>query len=413
MPVFRPFKGVRPVEDYVDKFPTHPLDNFSMEEISAKAQEDSSYIQMIKPALLSKSKDIDRNLRKIRTNYEQLLQDRKLLQDPSAYYLYEQIHPSKAVYRGLLGLTSVEDFWNGKIKRHESTIPQKKERLAHYLEKVNVQAEPVLLTYPANSKVELLMNHEEKNVPILNYDDEQGIKHKIWRIDNRLKMLQFKEVLESIDSFYIADGHHRIGSAALNAKHMRARNKRQTGNEAYNFVFSYIVSNQSIKIHDYNRVVRDLNGMKPAAFLKSLEKTFNIHEKGDTPYFPSQKYHISMYLEGKFYSLHVKHELRSQDIKVNFVDHHMVDELIFNDLLGIEDTDSSDRIAYVKGTSSIEGINRIKEIVDTTKFTVGFGIYPVSFNEMIKISDHKISMPPKCTYIQPKLVTALVMYDMK
>lgn len=413
MPVFRPFKGVRPAEDYVDKFPTHPLDNYSTDEISQKASQESSYIQMIKPALLSKSKDIDRNLRKIRTSYEQLVKDKVLMQDSSAYYLYEQIHPSKVVFRGLLGLTSVEDFWNGKIKRHESTIPQKKEKLAHYLEKVNIQAEPVLLTYPANSKVELLMNHEEKNVPILNYDDEKGVKHKIWKIDNRLKMLQFKEVLESIDAFYIADGHHRIGSAALNAKNQRAKNKRQTGNEPYNFVFSFIVSNQSIKIHDYNRVVRDLNGMKPEAFLKALEKSFNIHEKGDTPYFPSQKFHISMYLDGKFYSLHVKHELRSDAIDLNHLDQHLLNELIFNDLLGIEDTDSSDRIGYVKGDSTIGGIEKMKEVVDTTKFTAGFGVYPVSFNEMIRISDNKISMPPKCTYIEPKLVTALVMYDMK
>lgn len=413
MPTFRPFRGIRPVDDYVDRFPTHPLDNFSLEEITQKAQLESSYIQMIKPYVLSKSKDVDRNLRKIRSSYEEMLSEKKLVQDSSAYYLYEQIYPNKSVFRGLLGLTWVEDFWNGKIKRHESTIPQKKERLAHYLEKVNLQSEPVLLTYPSNSKVELLMNHEEKNVPILNYEDSQGIKHKIWRIDNRLKMQQFKEVLESVENFYIADGHHRIGSAALNASNLRAKNKRHTGTEPYNFVFSFIVSNQSIKIHDYNRVVRDLNGMSSEAFLKALEKSFNIHEKGDHPYYPSQKYHLSMYLGGKFYSLHVKHELRTQDISLNHIDHHLLDELVFNEILGIEDTDSSDRIDYIKGTSSPEGILRLKEAVDSGKFTVGFGIYPVSFNEMIRISDHKISMPPKCTYIEPKLVTALVMYDMK
>ncbi len=413
MPIFKPFRGIRPSDDYVDRFPTHPIDNFSQEEISKKAQEDSSYIQMIKPYVVSKSKDIDRNLRKIRTNFEELLEDKKLIQDASSYYLYEQIHPNKSVFRGLLGLTSVEDFWNGKIKRHESTIPQKKEKLAYYLEKVNLQAEPVLLTYPSNSKVELLMNHEEKNVPILNYEDSKGIKHKIWRIDNRLKMQQLKEVLDNVEAFYIADGHHRIGSTALNAKHQKEKNKRHSGTEPYNFVFSFIVSNQSIKIHDYNRVVRDLNGLTPKQFLDALEKSFNIHEKNETAYFPSQKFHISMYLDGKFYSLHVKHELRSSDINMNHIDHHLLDNLIFNDVLNIEDTDSSDRIGYVKGNSSVEGILKIKDEVDSGKFAAGFGIYPVSFNEMIKISDNKISMPPKCTYIEPKLVTALVMYDMK
>ncbi len=413
MPTFKPFRGVRPNEDYLDCFPTHSLDNFTQEEINKKAQEDWSYVQMIKPYVCSKSKDVDRNLRKIRSNYEELVEDKKLVQDNSSYYLYEQIMPNKTVFRGLLGLVSVEDFRAGKIKRHESTIPQKKRKLAHYLEKVNVQAEPVLLTYPSNSKVELLMNHEEKNVPILNYTDSKGIRHKIWRIDNRLKMQQFKEVLDQVDAFYIADGHHRIGSTALNAKNLQEKNRKQTGNEGYNFVYSFIVSNQSIKIHDYNRIVKDLNGLTPQQFLQELEKSFLIHEKGDTPYFPSQKFHISMYLDGKFYSLHVKHNLRSQEMSLDNLDHHLFDKYILKDILKIEETDSSDKISYIKGNSSVEGILKMKEKVDEGVGVAGFGIHPVSFNDMIKISDEKISMPPKCTYIEPKLITALLMYDMK
>lgn len=413
MPTFKPFRGVRPNEDYLDSFPTHSLDNFTQEEINRKAQEDWSYVQMIKPYVCSKSKDVDRNLRKIRSNYEELVEDKKLIQDNSSYYLYEQIMPNKTVFRGLLGLVSVEDFRAGKIKRHESTIPQKKEKLAHYLEKVNVQAEPVLLTYPSNSKVELLMNHEEKNVPILNYADSKGIRHKIWKIDNRLKMQQFKEVLDQIEAFYIADGHHRIGSTALNAKQLQEKSKKNGLNEGYNYVYSFIVSNQSIKIHDYNRIVKNLNGLTPKKFLKALEKSFLIHEKGETPYFPSQKFHISMYLGGKFYSLHVKHNLRSQEMSLDNLDHHLFDKYILKDILKIENTDSSEDISYVKGSSSVDGILKIKEKIDAGAGVVGFGIHPVSFNDMIKISDLKISMPPKCTYIEPKLITALLMYDMK
>ncbi|MEY8758878.1 DUF1015 domain-containing protein [Chryseobacterium tongliaoense] len=413
MPVFKPFRGIRPHKDFESTFPTHPLDNFTQEEIAEKAQVENTYINMIKPYVVSKSKDIDRNLRKIRSTFEELMDEKKLIQDNSAYYLYEQIYPSKQVFRGLLGLASIEDFWNGKIKRHESTIPQKKEKLAHYLEKVNLQAEPVLLTYPANSKIELLMNHEEKNVPIFNHVDSKGIRHKIWRIDNRLKLQQFKEVIDQIDSFYIADGHHRIGSTALNAKHQKEKNKRHNGTEAYNFVYSFIVSNQSIKIHDYNRILTDLNGIPKEEFLKQLENYFLIHEKGEAAYFPSQKFHISMYMDGKFYSLHVKHDLRSQEMSLDNLDHHLLDKYIFKGILKIEDPDSSEKISYVKGTSNIEGINILKEKVDNGEAYVGFGIYPVSFNDMIKISDLKLSMPPKCTFIEPKLVTALLMYDMK
>lgn len=413
MPIFKPFRGVRPSEDFVDIFPTHPLDNYSKDEITKKAQIDSSYIQMVKPYVVSKSKDVDRNLRKIRTNFEELLDDRTLVQDNSSYYLYQQILPNKSVFRGLLGLVSVEDFWNGKIKKHESTLTYRKEKLAYYLDKVNIQAEPALLTYMANPKVEMLMNHEEKNVPVLNYLDDNGTRHKIWKIDNRLKMFQFKEVLEQIDSFYIADGHHRIGSTALNAKNQKDKNKKHTGTELYNYVFSFVVSNQSIKIHDYNRLLEDLNGLNEKKFIEKIEENFLIHEKGEEAYYPSQKFHISMYLGGKFYSLHVKHELRKQQSEMNDLDHLLLENYIFKDILGIEDPKTTEKITYIKGTSSIEGINTIKESVDSGKFKVGFGIYPVSFNDLIKVSDNKTIMPPKCTYIEPKLVTALVMYDMK
>ena len=413
MPIFKPFRGVRPSEDFVDIFPTHPLDNYSQDEITKKSQIDSSYVQMVKPYVVSKSKDIDRNLRKIRTNFEELVDDRKLVQDNSSYYLYQQVLPNKSVFRGLLGLVSVQDFWDGKIKKHESTLTYRKEKLAYYLDKVNIQAEPALLTYMANPKVEMLMNHEEKNVPVLNYLDDNGTRHKIWKIDNRLKMLQFKEVLEQIDSFYIADGHHRIGSTALNAKNQKDKNKKHSGTELYNYVFSFVVSNQSIKIHDYNRLLEDLNGLTEHEFIEKIGENFLIHEKGEEVYYPSQKFHISMYLGGKFYSLHVKHELRKQQSEMNDLDHLLLENYIIKDILGIADPKTTEKITYIKGTSSIEGINTIKESVDSGKFKVGFGIFPVSFNDLIKVSDNKTIMPPKCTYIEPKLVTALVMYDMK
>lgn len=413
MPIFRPFRGIRPHSDIEDKFPTHPLENYSHEEILEKSAIPDSYINMIRPYLASKSKDVDRNLRKIRSTYEEMLESNKLTQDASSFYLYEQIYPNKQVFRGLLGLASIEDFKSGKIKRHESTIPQKKQTFAAYLEKVNLQAEPVLLTYPSNSKIELLMNHEEKSVPVFKFLDSKGIHHKIWRIDNRLKIQQFKEVIDQIETFYIADGHHRIGSVALNAKNVSEKNKKHTGTEPYNFVYSFIVSNQSIKIHDYNRILTDLNEMEPKDLLKKLEEAFNIHEKGETPYYPSQKFHISMYLDGKFYSLHVKHPLRLNENNTEYLDHQLVDKLIFNDIFNIKETDSSDRIKYVKGTSNIEGINKLKTAVDEGDGKVAFGIFPISFAEMVKISNNRIMMPPKCTFIEPKLITALLMYDMK
>ena len=413
MPTFKPFRGVRPHNDFVDVFPTLPIENFSQEEINKKAAEDSSYIQMIKPYVCSKSKDVDRNLRKVRTNYEEMLAENKLVQDSSSYYLYEQILPNKTIFRGLLGLISIEDFVNGKIKRHETALKNKYEKFTHYLEKVHLHAEPLLLTYQSSPKVELLMSHEEKNVPIINYADERGIRHKVWRIDNRLKLQQFKEVLDQIETFYLADGNHRIDSSAKYAQKLKEKNKRHNGNEPYNFVLSYLVSNQSIKIHDYNRLVKDLNGLSEEEFLAKISENFLIHEKKEKAYYPSQKYHISMYMGGKFYSLHVKHELRNQDMGLDSVDHHLLFKYILSPILGIEnDKEENERLSFIKGSSDVEGILKIKEKVDYGEFTVGFGLHPVGFNDITKLTSENLQMPPKCTYIEPKLVTALLMYDM-
>lgn len=414
MPVFKTFRGVRPHPEYISIFPTPSLENFTQEEINKKATEEASYIQMIKPYACSKSKDVDRNLRKVRSNYEEMLSENKLVQDASSYYLYEQILPNKSVFRGLLGLVHIEDFWNGKIKKHEATLEFKKEKLAHFLEKVSLQAEPVLLAYQSNSKIELLMNHEEKNVPIINHTDQEGTKHKVWKIDNRLKLQQFKEVIDQIDSFYLADGHHRMGSAALYAQKQKEKNKKHNGNEPYNFVFSYIVSNQSVKINDYNRLIKDLNGMNEEELLSKISENFLIHEKGEAPYFPSQKFHISMYLGGKFYSLHVKHNLRDLDQGLDNIDHHLLHKYILKPLLGINDYEEEEnsRVSFLQGNSSVDGIKALKEKVDQGDYVLAFGIHPVSFNDMTKIGKQNLIMPPKCTYIEPKLITALLMYDM-
>lgn len=414
MPTFRPFHGVRPSKEYLQCFPSDSIDELSEEEFCKKAEIENSYAQMIKPYVMSKSKEIGRKFRKVRTNFEALLDKKVLEQDNSAFYLYEQILPDKTIYRGLLGLVSIDDFLDGKIKKHESTITERKEKMAHYLEKVNIQSEPVLLTYPSNPKVELFMNMEEKNIPIINYlSEDDGTRHKIWKVDNRLKMKQIKEVLEQIESFYIADGHHRMGAAAICSKNLRnKKRKKRTGLEGDNFVYAYLVSKESIKIHDYNRLVRDINGLSDEEFLNKLQKSFLIHEKGETPYYPFKKFHFSMYLNGRFYSLHLKHDIREMERRIyQDFDHYLLEKYILKEILDIDNPKTTDRVTYVKGNSNIDSIIELKNQVDSGDFKVAFGIYPVSFNDLVRISDQNIKMPPKCTLIEPKLKRGLIMYD--
>lgn len=415
MPIFRPFKGVRPLDEHIETFPTMlSVDELPRKEVTQNAKLDNSYIRMIKPYLNNTSKYINRNLSRVRSNFEELLERNVLTQDHSSYYLYEQIFPDKTIYRGLLGLVSIEDFWNGKIKKHESTLPERKEKMSLYLEKVNVQAEPVLLTYPTNPKVELFMNIEEKNIPIYNYTSENGTRHKVWKIDNRLKITQIKEVLEQMDAFYIADGHHRMGAASIYARKKLSRTKRVPSTDGSQSVFAYLVSKESIKIHDYNRLIKDLNGLSKKEFFQKLEASFLIHEKGETPYYPSKKFHFSMYIDGQFYSLHLKHDIRKEEhLKHEDFDHLLLQKYILKDILNIENPKTTDKVAYAQGSSNIDSILNLKKEVDSGEYRLAIGIYPVSFKDLMEISDQKIIMPPKCTLIEPKLVRGLVMYDLK
>lgn len=409
MPVFKPFRGIRPCKKYLDSFPTHPLSNYTQEEIYQKAKDEFSYVKMVSPYLFGNNENLQENLSKVRTNYEELIKTHCLEQDSVCYYLYKQIMPDNRVFRGLLGLVSVEDYNSGKIKKHEETLTHRKEKLAQYLETVNLQAEPVLLTYPVNDYLETLMDGIELATPIVECNDTNGAKYKIWRIDNTGEI---EQIFANVDAFYIADGHHRMGSTTLCSERKAKGNTNHTGEEAYNFVYSFIVSEKSIKINDFNKIITDLNGLTSEEFIEKLELYFIVEEKGEIPYFPNQKHNISMYLDGKFYNLKLKSKYCSGTC-MEMIDHYLLEKYVLQPILGITDLKTSKRVGYQRGTSCEKGIQNLKNKVDSDNFKVGFATFPVSFEDLVEVADKNLKMPPKCTYIEPKLVTALVMYDMK
>lgn len=412
MPVFKPFGGVRPHQDLVEIFPTHPLSNYTHDEIEKKAEKDFSYVKMISPYLFGKQEDWVKNLQEVRANYETLLEKGNLEKDEPCYYLYNQILPDGRSFRGFLGLVSVEDYHSNKIKKHEETLTHREEKLAGYLEQVSLQAEPVLLTYSANEELERIMNEQEKTTPIINCFDSKKAKYRVWKIVGEDKVKELEKLMASVDSFYIADGHHRMGSTALSAKKKSAENPHHTGEESYNFVYSFVVSDHSVKINDFNKLVKDLNGLTSEEFLEKLGESFSIEKKGDEPYYPTQKQNFSMYLDGDFYSLQLKKDLCVGDC-MDIVDHYLLEKYVLQPILGIDCLKTSKKVDYVRGTSCEEGIKNLKEKADKEGYKVGFGAYPVSFDDLVEIADKNLKMPPKCTYIEPKLVTALIMYDMK
>lgn len=412
MPVFKPFRGVRPHQDFVEVFPTHPLSNYTREEIEKKAEKDFSYVKMVSPYLFGKQEDWAKNLQEVRANYETLLEKGNLEKDEQCYYLYNQILPDGRSFRGFLGLVSVEDYQSNKIKKHEETLTHREEKLAGYLEQVNLQAEPVLLTYSANEALEKIMNEEEKTTPVIDCFDSKKARYRVWKIVGEDKVKELEKLMASVDSFYIADGHHRMGSTALCSKKKSAENPNHTGEEVYNFVYSFVVSDHSIKINDFNKVIKDLNGLTSEEFLEKLEGFFSIEKKGEEPYYPTQKQNLSMYLDGSFYSLQVRKDLCEGNC-MDIVDHYLLEKYVLQPILGIECLKTSKKVDYVRGTSCEEGIKNLKTKADKEGYKVGFGAYPVSFSDLVEIADKNLKMPPKCTYIEPKLVTALIMYDMK
>lgn len=412
MPLFKPFKGIRAKSANVQNFVSKPIEKLSKEDVEKELSE-NSYVEMIKPYLYAEPKNLTESMLEIRKSFEKMLDDRDLHRDQSSIYLYVQCFPDKTEYRGLLGLTSTQDYEEGKIKAHEDTIAKRVEDYASYIDKVEFQAAPILLTYPSSSKLEVLMDIEEKRIPVINFTDKMGVTHKVWRIDNRLTIKQFKDVFNAMDSFYIADGHHRLSSLALNAENQRKKDKHPTGMEGYNYILSFLISNNSIKIYDYNRLVKDLNGLSNEQFLAKLEKDFIVNEKGSQPYYPTQRNHLGMYLDGKFYSLHVKHEQRSLNGGLEGLDHYFLEERVFKDILGLTLTKNNDKIAYINGDATPSGLSDITKMVDSGQYKVGFAVYPVSFSELVKISDLGQTMPPKCTYIEPKLLSGLLIYDMQ
>ena len=412
MPIFKPFRGIRPCSEYIDCFPTHPLSNYTQKEIEQKAEQEFSYVKMVSPYLKEHQGDFATILQKIRDNYENLLSEGTLKQDNLGYYLYRQQLSDGRVFRGLLGLVSVDEFNQGKIKKHEETLAHRKEKLAKYLEGVNLQAEPVLLTYPAQADLEHLMDKEEENTPTLDFSDSRNAHYKIWEINGQEKIQQYMDLCSQIESFYIADGHHRMGATALCAERKREKSISRQGDEPYNYIYSFIVSDQCIKINDFNKLVTDLNGLSSQQFLDKLQESFVVEYKGKEPFYPSAKGYISMYLEGEFYEITLKNEKRKQETCLA-IDHDILDKYIMTPILGIENLRTTKRVGYLRGSSCIEGIIKLKEKVDREHFKVAFAVYPVSFSDLLAVADKGLKMPPKCTYIEPKLITGLIMYDMK
>ncbi len=414
MAILKPFKGVRPPADIVEKIASRPYDVLNSEEARKETEgNEYSLLHITKPEI-DMDPGIDVHLpevyEKARENFDKFRANAWLVPDEKEnYYVYAQTMNGKTQY-GLVGCASVEDYMNGVIKKHELTRPDKEEDRMKHVRINNANIEPVFFTYPAVSELDVIVDDVVGNTkPVYDFTADDGVGHHFWIIDNEDIISRITEVFAKIPATYVADGHHRTAAAALVGNEKKKNNPSHTGKEEYNYFLAVHFPDNQLSIIDYNRLVKDLNGLTPEAFLKKLETAFLVEKKGAGIFKPEHLHNFSLYLEGEWYSLTAKAGTYNDEDPIGVLDVTILTDQILAPTLGITDLRRSTRIDFVGG---IRGLGELKRRVDSGEMKLAFALYPVTLKQLINIADTNNIMPPKTTWFEPKLRSGLVIHSL-
>lgn len=409
-----PFKGIRPAKDKVHLVASRSVDGYDKKELHDKlASNPYSFLHVISPDFKDGKRTkpgTPARLQKVKAQYLEFIKEDVFITDPlPSYYIYQQFKEGNA-YTGIIGCSSIDDYFNGVIKIHEQTLTEREQKLKQYLEVCDFNAEPVLFSYPNDTVIdEVTAKTTLTAEPIYDFTTTDRVRHKLWVLNDPKQVKQIEERFEKIPAVYIADGHHRSASSALLGTSRREKNPGHTGKEPYNFYLGVFFPETQLKIFDFNRVVKDLNGMNAEAFVERLKEKFTITPMGETEYKPSRKHNFSMYLEGNWYSLDAKKEIIHNEEPVGSLDASILTEHILSPVLNIHDLKTDKRIGFVSG---IKGMKELKNQVDRWNFKVAFGLYPVEMEQLKHIADTNNIMPPKTTWVEPKMRSGLVIYSL-
>jgi uncharacterized protein (DUF1015 family) len=407
----KPFAAVRPPKALAQEVASRPYDVLNSKEAKAEAGE-KSLLHIIKPEIdfdpiadEHSQQVYDKAVENFRLWQEKgwLVQDSKEM-----YYVYAQTMEGRTQY-GLVVGANVEDYLTGKIKKHELTRKDKEEDRMIHVRIQNANVEPVFFAYPDNDEINGIVSDIVKNLPEYDYIAEDGFGHKFWIIDNDSTIKRITEIFASVPAFYVADGHHRTAAAALVGEEKRKSNPNHTGEEEYNYFLAVVFPESHLKIIDYNRVVKDLNGMTSADFIKKLNEDFVVENMGTDIYKPAALHNFSMYINGSWYSLTAKPGTYDEKDPVGVLDVTVMSNLVFDKLLDIKDLRTSKRIDFIGG---IRGLGELKKRVDSGEMAAAFALYPVSMRQLIDIADTGNIMPPKTTWFEPKLRSGLAIHKL-
>lgn len=398
-----PFKAVRPSTDKVALVTTRPYDEYSVAELASWLDFNPfSFLHIVNLAYVNQEKiDPIRRYRMVATKYSDFKRDGILIQDEKpAMYLY-RIKTKKNDFIGILAGTSLADYQNNVIKKHENTLKYRVENLKDYFNETGFNTEPVLMMYPDCEVLQDWIQTKMNETPLYNFSTTNREQHFVWKIDQDSEIAFLQETFKNFPDLYIADGHHRTASSE-----MLLKQNGEQASDAMHYFMSYLICESSIQINEYNRVIHDLNGMKSEEFLKTLEDHF-IVKKVHEYWKPATKFSFGMYLDGTFYSLTLKNVAHSDNI-MEQLDAQILYDTVLNPLLGIKDLRTDSRITYIPGNKNImELVNK----VDSGDYKVGFILYPSTVEEIKILAEHQLTMPPKSTYIEPKMRNGLIIYE--
>ena len=414
MAIIKPFKGIRPKRELVEKIASRPYDVLNSEEARAEAAgNEMSLYHIIKPEIdfpVGTDEHDEKVYHKAAENFEMFQKNGWLVQDSKEnYYVYAQTMNGKTQY-GLVVCAYVDDYMTGKIKKHELTRKDKEEDRMKHVRVNNANVEPVFFAYPHNNELDAIVKEVTKGKPEYDFVAElDGFGHTFWLIEDEAKIKRITEIFATIPSLYIADGHHRSAAAALVGDEKRRQNPAHKGNEEYNYFMAVCFPDDQLTIIDYNRVVKDLNGLTDEQFIEKLKKNFDVELKGKDIYKPSKLHNFSMYLSGNWYSLTAKAGTYDDKDPIGVLDVTVSSNLILDEILGIKDLRTDKRIDFVGG---IRGLGELKRRVDSGEMRVALALYPVSMQQLIDIADTNNIMPPKTTWFEPKLRSGLVIHKL-
>ena len=405
-----PFKAVRPTRDKVSLVASRSYQSYTPEERDSRMDYNPySFLHIVNPGYkFHQEISGEQRYTLVRNRYLEFKEEKIFIQDPvSMYYLYKIVNREGESFCGIIAAASVKDYESNVIRKHENTLTERETVFKEYLKTVGFNAEPVLLTYPDNKELENLIAQVVKDRPEYEFTTTCKDTHFLWNISEPAMVAIIEQVFEKIPVLYIADGHHRSASSYLLSEDI-TQSEENTGDSSYHYFMSYLIPESELRIYEFNRLIKDLNGLSKEEFLIKLDSCFRIENRGLEVYKPSKAHHFSMYLDGEFYSLYLRKTEYTFENALDQLDAQILYQTVLNPILDIKDLRTDTRIEYSHGKNDIV---YVKGLIDQGEFKVGFNLYPATVDQIKAIADQGLVMPPKSTYIEPKLRSGLTIYE--